>query len=496
MSLDFKLHQDVQGTLETLVSFPSITRSNAEKDIYLSLWKFFKELQKQFPELEVYTEQEEIDWAFHGGIVCRVGNNLNAKTIGFIGHLDVVDIEKWWSTSPFELTPISQNNDYLVGRGSCDMKAWVAIMIELLKQKLIHGWEKNLVCMFTTGEEQWNPNGLTTLIKKWHLEWINFIIDPEPTSGDISVGVAGYWHIEVDLSNTWNTNTLSIAKAIQILDSANHDSSLISDEIESARNLIDVSWISFSNFNWWQEAGNTSAARASYKISIKNTSGQNIGAIRKVVKSFGASMTTVKSPENDFCYKISFLSDTYHNSLPKWKNKSALLKAAESIIFLAEGKIEDQKKLSQSLRNNKMYNGEEIQEALSVYQVKDGKIKINYRPLHPISKEKIEENIASVLDIINKKAIEVVEYTPTHGELVEANNPILQEFQKHITSKVKLTLSPFWTDIAQILGIPSINFSMMETKWAHKTGERVSLEKMKKTLRIFSGFIGIQHTSS
>ena len=50
-------------------------------------------------------------------------NSSNKKPIILSGHTDVVPVSKGWSTDPFKATI---KNDKLYGRGSCDMKGFIA----------------------------------------------------------------------------------------------------------------------------------------------------------------------------------------------------------------------------------------------------------------------------------------------------------------------------------------------------------------------------------
>ena len=50
-------------------------------------------------------------------------NSNNKKPIILSGHTDVVPVSKGWSTDPFKATI---KNDKLYGRGSCDMKGFIA----------------------------------------------------------------------------------------------------------------------------------------------------------------------------------------------------------------------------------------------------------------------------------------------------------------------------------------------------------------------------------
>ena len=123
--------------LEKLISFPTVS-----KDSNLDLIKF----------VEGYLVE-------HGISSKRVPNKKGTKanlyaTIGpmeeggiiLSGHTDVVPVEgQPWDTDPFVLT---EKEDRLYGRGTCDMKAYAAIALSLIPQM------KNL-------KKPWGGFGLT-----------------------------------------------------------------------------------------------------------------------------------------------------------------------------------------------------------------------------------------------------------------------------------------------------------------------------------------------
>ena len=109
--------------LKTLVGFPTVS-----KDTNLPLIDFVD------------------DWLRENGVeAVRIPNNVGTKanlyaTIGpmveggvvLSGHSDVVPIDgQPWDTDPFELT---QNEDKLYGRGTCDMKGFSAIALSLVPE--------------------------------------------------------------------------------------------------------------------------------------------------------------------------------------------------------------------------------------------------------------------------------------------------------------------------------------------------------------------------
>lgn len=83
-------------------------------------------------------------------LVCRAGP---PDTDGLVlsGHMDVVPVEgQPWTSDPFTLT---RRGDRLLGRGSCDMKAFLAAVVEALPRLPLGRLRKELVLVFTHDEE-------------------------------------------------------------------------------------------------------------------------------------------------------------------------------------------------------------------------------------------------------------------------------------------------------------------------------------------------------
>ena len=56
----------------------------------------------------------------------KAKKNNNKKPIILSGHTDVVPVSKGWNTDPFKATI---KDDKLYGRGSCDMKGFIACVL-------------------------------------------------------------------------------------------------------------------------------------------------------------------------------------------------------------------------------------------------------------------------------------------------------------------------------------------------------------------------------
>ncbi len=127
----------------------------------------------------------------------RMGNNITWKTeqlperptIALGAHLDTVpfDASKWTVTHPLRAF---LSNGKLYGRGACDMKSGVGILLDILLKK-DYGEGFNLRFFWYDKEELGLPNGVTELIDAGFFEDVDLCIIPEPTETAVNNGVFG-----------------------------------------------------------------------------------------------------------------------------------------------------------------------------------------------------------------------------------------------------------------------------------------------------------------
>jgi acetylornithine deacetylase len=83
-------------------------------------------------------------------LVCTAGP-VGTDGIILSGHMDVVPVEgQPWSTDPFQLT---RRDGKLYGRGSCDMKAFIAATVEALDHLDLKSLNRELMLIWTYDEE-------------------------------------------------------------------------------------------------------------------------------------------------------------------------------------------------------------------------------------------------------------------------------------------------------------------------------------------------------
>ncbi len=123
------------------------------------------------------------------------------KSLGFLGHSDVVPAGEGWNTSPF--VPVIKN-DYLIGRGVADMKGGIAAFCCAVSEFIKLGF-KGEIRFFITGDEEIGSYQGTRSLLKWAIQNKELPIDcliGEPSSkreiGDrIYIGHRGSINVNV-----------------------------------------------------------------------------------------------------------------------------------------------------------------------------------------------------------------------------------------------------------------------------------------------------------
>ncbi|MGQ9759450.1 MAG: M20 family metallopeptidase [Candidatus Methanomethylicaceae archaeon] len=144
----------------------------------------------------------------------------NHPTLILNGHMDVVPegIREAWKNNPFKATV---EGGKIYGRGTCDMKTSLAIMLEtglLLSRKEPHG---TLVLTFASGEERLEP-GTEYLLKEF-LPTLglrgDFGIVMEPTSCSIGIAEGGGFWCQVNVKGV-STHASTPEKGINAISKA------------------------------------------------------------------------------------------------------------------------------------------------------------------------------------------------------------------------------------------------------------------------------------
>lgn len=179
---------NVEEVLAKLVSFPVLGgQSN------LSILNWIKTyVESHGVETHLVPNQEGNKASLH----CRIGPTVDGGVI-LSGHMDVVPVEgQEWSTDPFTLTDKGDENLY--GRGSCDMKGFIACCLAVLPEMIQADLKKPIYFAFSYDEEVGCLAGpdLAKAIKDDYSETPKYAIIGEPSMMEPIIGQKGIYIME------------------------------------------------------------------------------------------------------------------------------------------------------------------------------------------------------------------------------------------------------------------------------------------------------------
>ena len=167
--------------LKKLVSFDTTSfKSN------LDLIKF---IENYLNDLNIKSELIYDETKSKANLFTTIGPNLQGGIV-LSGHTDVVPITKQnWTSDPFILT---ERDDKLFGRGSSDMKGFIAIVLSRVSAMVEKKLKKPIHLAFSYDEEIGcvGVHSLLDLIKKKSIN-PEFCIVGEPTSMEMVIGHKG-----------------------------------------------------------------------------------------------------------------------------------------------------------------------------------------------------------------------------------------------------------------------------------------------------------------
>ena len=182
------MNMNVEEVLAKLVSFPVLGgQSN------LSILNWIKTyVESHGVETHLVSNQEGNKASLH----CRIGPTVDGGVI-LSGHMDVVPVEgQEWSTDPFTLTDKGDENLY--GRGSCDMKGFIACCLAVLPEMIQADLKKPIYFAFSYDEEVGCLAGpdLAKAIKEDYQETPKYAIIGEPSMMEPIIGQKGIYIME------------------------------------------------------------------------------------------------------------------------------------------------------------------------------------------------------------------------------------------------------------------------------------------------------------
>ena len=129
--------------LERLIGFPTVSR-----DSNLELIRFVEEYLTQH---DVEHWRIDSDDGSKANLLARLGPAVEGGVV-LSGHTDVVPVDgQPWSTDPFEL--IDKDDGRLYGRGTCDMKGFIACALAEVPNWIQHDLARPIYLAFSYDEE-------------------------------------------------------------------------------------------------------------------------------------------------------------------------------------------------------------------------------------------------------------------------------------------------------------------------------------------------------
>lgn len=184
----------VENILKKLVAFPVL---GGESNLTIIRW-----IQEYIESHGVVTNLLYNEEKNKASLHCRIGPEVDGGVI-LSGHTDVVPVEgQDWNTDPFVLT--DKGDGKLYGRGSCDMKGFIACCLMALPEIIEADLEKPIYFAFSYDEEVGCLAGpeLAKAFNDYYKETPKYAIIGEPSLMEPIVGQKGIYILETFISGS------------------------------------------------------------------------------------------------------------------------------------------------------------------------------------------------------------------------------------------------------------------------------------------------------
>lgn len=183
------MNENIKNLLTQLINIKSVSKDiNAIEEIILFVEKYFS--------------------IYENVIIKKY--NFNSKPSIIIQNFDwmVSDIILSWH---LDVVPEAEENQFdikiedwkIFARWAWDMKSWVAIMMEIMKEVLEKKYNDKKIClMITTDEEVWGENWVKKLVDIWYSSSI--VIIPDSWSLE-DIVIAEKWVIHMEIEVNWKS---------------------------------------------------------------------------------------------------------------------------------------------------------------------------------------------------------------------------------------------------------------------------------------------------
>lgn len=179
---------NAEEILSKLVSFPVL---GGESNLSIIDW-----IQEYIESYDIEVHLVPNEEGNKASLHCRIGPAVDGGVI-LSGHTDVVPVAgQKWDTDPFVLT--DKGDGKLYGRGSCDMKGFIACCLAVLPQMAKADLKKPIYFAFSYDEEIGCLAGpeLARAINDFYTETPKYAIIGEPSLMEPIVGQKGIYILE------------------------------------------------------------------------------------------------------------------------------------------------------------------------------------------------------------------------------------------------------------------------------------------------------------
>lgn len=122
-----------------------------------------------------------------------------ASKLIWICHMDTVVVGDGWKKNPFAAEKIDNK---IYGRGACDMKSGLACALHVFKETAMKVQKGELqlrrpLCLICTVDEEGDMKGVDHLIDRGFVTKEDWVMDLEPTNGEIQMAHKGRFWVEL-----------------------------------------------------------------------------------------------------------------------------------------------------------------------------------------------------------------------------------------------------------------------------------------------------------
>ncbi len=324
-------------TLSKLVSFPTISYTPTT-EIAAYIADYFESLGFTVEHFKVSPESKQ------SNVICSIGPK-GTKGLVLSGHMDVVPVEgQPWESDPFKLI---EKDGKLYGRGSVDMKGFIAAAMSALKVFKATDYKKELILIWTYDEEVgcYGSKLLSENIKLLQRPLPEKCLIGEPTELNMICKHNGIASINITLKGksahssqpSWGINTIQdaakiineIARFSQELKSTIDE--LLSQDHDDAYTTINVAAINGGI------AYNVIPENCLIKISIRPIPGVNIDELIKSLTDRIYNIALQSAVTIDIISKVPSMSTGQGTELEKQICCHAKAKHSSAVAYATDG---------------------------------------------------------------------------------------------------------------------------------------------------------------